>query len=123
MTAGSDALPRPGARPWWRWRHARRRARGAAARAAAGVRARFGGGEDREGDLVTVYTARTPEEAWIVRGLLVANDVPAIVERTSGGSVWGVGILRVGVPVLVPGAMAERAEAVLRARGEEGDER
>ncbi|MFN8422209.1 MAG: hypothetical protein U0470_02075 [Anaerolineae bacterium] len=92
------------------------------ARAAEGVRTRFGGGDDVEGDLVTVYTARTPEEAWIVRGLLVANDVPAIVERTSGGSVWGVGILRVGVPVMVPRALADRAEAVLRARGEDGGE-
>lgn len=130
MTADAESLSRPGASGWSRWRRAsgadrfrvaRRRVRAAAANARTAARALFGGGDDA-GELVTVYTANTPEEAWIVRGRLVANGVPAIVARASGGSVWGEGVLGVGVPVKVPRAMAERAEAVLGAEGDVGED-
>ena|GEM_PF-6911282 len=77
-----------------------------------GALARFGGG-DGPGEIVTVYVARTIEEAWVVRGRLAAHDVPSVLVDNMLSSVYGSALLG-GVDVRVPAALAERAETILR---------
>lgn len=77
----------------------------------AGALARFGGG-DEPGETVTVYVARTIEEAWVVRGRLASHDVPSILVDNMLSAVYGSALQR-GVDVRVPAALAERAEEIL----------
>ncbi|MBK6769525.1 MAG: DUF2007 domain-containing protein [Ardenticatenales bacterium] len=82
----------------------------------AGALARFGGG-DGPGETVTVYVARTIEEAWVVRGRLAAHDVPSVLVDNMLSSVYG-SALQGGVDVRVPAALAERAEAILNGQAD-----
>lgn len=82
-----------------------------AAAQVAGAQATFGG-EDREGEWVTVYIAFGPEEAHIVRQSLQLHDIPAIMRMDGLDTVVGTTLGR-GVRVLVPRALEDRARSVL----------
>lgn len=77
----------------------------------AGAQALFGG-NDREGEWVTVYVASTVEEGHVVRGALMAEDIPAVLGSHSLASLLG-GSATLGVPVRVPRALEDRARHVL----------
>ena len=72
--------------------------------------ARFGGEEDPEGEWVTVYWAGGFEEAYIVRGALLAEDIPVLLKGES--PIYGSSAL-VGVRVQVPANLESRARDVL----------
>ena len=63
-------------------------------------------------DLVTVATYSSPEEAYIVKGMLESNGVPAIVVNDDN---LYVPVFN-GVRVQVNASDAEKAEALLRPR-------
>jgi hypothetical protein len=79
--------------------------------AAVGAAAGFGGG-DREGEYVTVYRAGSMEEAYIVRGRLASEGVPALVRRNTLGSLYPVAALS-GTEVQVPRLLRDEALAIL----------
>jgi len=79
---------------------------------AAGAQARFGGG-DEPTEWVPVYWAPAVEQAHVIRGVLEAEDIPAVVKSESV-SAYGSAVLG-GAQVLVPRALEDRALHVLGA--------
>jgi hypothetical protein len=75
-----------------------------------GAQATFGGGEDEPDPWVTVYWATGYEEAYIVRGALEAEGIPALLSAES--AVYGSTALA-GVKVRVPLPLEDRAREVL----------
>lgn len=75
-----------------------------------GAQARFGG-DDEPTEWVPVYWASAIEEAHIVRGVLEAEDIPAVLKHESrvafGSAAVG------GAQVLVPKPLEERALEIL----------
>jgi hypothetical protein len=85
----------------------------------AGEQATFGG-SDREAEWVIVYVAFGPEEAQIVRQSLMVNDIPAVMRMDSLDSIFGT-TLGLGVRVMVPRALEDRALALLDGDAASGD--
>lgn len=70
---------------------------------------------------VVVYTAKNPPEAHVLRAALEGAGIPTLVEeRPTKGPMWRrlTGLSRVP-RILVPGALAEDAIAILREMGAE----
>lgn len=68
----------------------------------------------RSNSPVTVYVAAGQMEAEIVRGRLLAEDVPAILSYESLGQVMGITMDGLGeVRVQVPAALEARARQIL----------
>ncbi len=91
---------------------------GGAQKVEAAPLTRFGGGERRSGPVV-VFTGNIGE-AQVVRGLLEAYDIPAMVQSESVARVLGVVMGPLAeARVLVPAPLAERARSLLEAQVED----
>jgi len=67
------------------------------------------------GDLVVVWLAANQMEAQIVKGRLESEGIPAIIRGEALGAIYGLttGALAESA-VLVPAALADKAEAILQ---------
>jgi hypothetical protein len=64
--------------------------------------------------LITVYTAAGQPEAYIIKGRLENEGIPAIIRYESAGVVWGITVDGLGqVEVQVPFSRAEEAKQIL----------
>ncbi len=73
------------------------------------------GGDDHEGEWVTVFSAGSFEEAHIVKGRLESEDIPVLLRYSSLSRVYGsaIGYGGAGVEVRVPRLFEDRARAEL----------
>jgi hypothetical protein len=75
--------------------------------------------------LVVVYTAAGQTDAHIIKGMLEAAGIPAVISQEGAGAAYGFTVGMLGmVDVLVTGKDAAEAEALIAAmqRGELEDE-
>lgn len=74
--------------------------------------ARFGG-DDRDAEWVTVYSAGAFEEAHVVKGRLEAADIPVLLRYSALSRIYGSAVGYGGVEVRVPRVLEERARQEL----------
>lgn len=94
------------------WPHSRSRRSRARRGGEAVTDARFGGRKDEPTEWVTVYWASGLEEAHVVRGRLLSEDIPVLLKTEA--AVFGIAGV-VGVQVRVPRPLEDRALEVIGA--------
>lgn len=67
---------------------------------------------------ITIASFSSPEEAYIVKGMLETNDIPVVVENATISSVYPLTDTWAPVELKVPEAMARRAERLLKLGGD-----
>ena len=72
----------------------------------------FGGGK-HEGELVTVYSAGSFEEAHVIKGRLESEDIPVYLKYRALSVLYGSAMSYGGVEVQVPEALEDRARGIL----------
>ena len=79
-------------------------------------------GNEQAHDYVQVYLAGNLAEAEFFKGMLEANDIPALIEGEASESIGlGESAFAKGVPVLAPDTMADEAAAIIADHAEGGD--